>query len=129
MFKPSLLSIFHPSLTFRLLLIIAFLALITLGSAFGVYDSMIHNNPEETFQSFIRMLLYGIPAYGLLKLKRWARLLEMAIAAICVILGFILMIAANMVVGIILIVLHGLILLYLSSKECRQVFGLTSKNN
>ncbi|MGL5514177.1 MAG: hypothetical protein ACRDBM_13200, partial [Sporomusa sp.] len=72
-------------------------------------------------------LLYAVPAIGLLKLKRWARLLELVISIIFVIIGFIVMFGHNMTMGVITLVPHGLIAIYLLSDDCRRAFGLISK--
>ncbi|HWR40430.1 MAG TPA: hypothetical protein VN611_13100 [Patescibacteria group bacterium] len=124
--QTSWLSFLHPDLTFRLVLIAGFLSLITLSSLVGIYDGLARNDTAEALQSLFRALLYGIPAYGILKLKAWARIMELVIAIFCVVLGFILMFSVNMTFGVIMVVIHGLIAIYLLSEECRRAFGLTS---
>ena len=126
--RSSLLSFLHPALTFRLLLIVGFLALITLSSLFGIYDGFSRSDSSEMLQSLLRAALYGLPAYGILRLKPWARIMELAVAVFCVILGFFLMFSVNLSLGVILVVIHGLIALYLLSAECRQAFGLLPVN-
>jgi len=121
--KPLLRSFFPPALTTRLMLVAFFLLLIAFGYAFGIYDGLIHNNLNAAFNSFIAVLLYAVPALGLLKLKRWARLFELGLSILFVILGFIIMFGYNMTMGVITIVPHGLIAVYLLSKDCRKAYG------
>ncbi|MDF2570709.1 MAG: hypothetical protein K0R55_2313 [Sporomusa sp.] len=125
--KPSWWSFLHPDLTFRLLFIIGFLLLVAIGYVFGVYNGLVQNNPSATLNAAVAVLLYAVPAVGLLKLKRWARLFELALSMVFVIIGFIVMFGYNMTMGVITIVPHGLIAMYLLSNDCRRAFGLISK--
>lgn len=125
--KPVWWSFFHPDLTLRLIVIIAFLFILAIGNVFGIYDGLVHNNPTATFNSFVAFLLYVIPAIGLLQLKRWARLFELVLSIIFVIIGFIVMFGYNMTMGIITLVPHGLIAIYLLTDDCRRAFGLIKK--
>ncbi len=125
--KPAWWSFFHPDLTLRLLLVSCFLLLIAIGNAFGIYDGLMHNNPAAAFYSFAACLLYAIPAIGLLKLKRWARLVELGLSILFVILGFIVMFGYNMTMGLMTIVPHGLVAIYLLTDDCRRAFGLIVK--
>lgn len=127
--KPSWWSAFHPDLTLRLIIIIVFLLLIALGNAFGIYDGLVNNDTTAALNSFAALLLYAVPALGLLKLKRWARLLEIAISVLFVVIGFVVMFGYNMTMGIITIVPHGLIAMYLLSDDCRRAFGLLAKRD
>lgn len=122
--KPLLRSLVHPALTLGLIIIIIFLFIIALGYAFGIYDGLVHNNLSGALNSFIAVLLYAIPAFGLLRLKRWARLFELVLSILFVIIGLVVMFSYNMTMGIITLVPHGLIAIYLLSKNCRQAFGL-----
>ncbi|WP_371371192.1 hypothetical protein [Sporomusa aerivorans] len=125
--KPSWRSFIHPDLTLRLMFVVIFLLLIALGNAFGVYDGLVHNNIPAAFYAFAAFLLYTVPALGLLKLKRWARLFELVISILFVVLGFIIMFSYNMTMGLMTIVPHGLIAIYLLSDDCRRAFGLITK--
>lgn len=117
-------TFFPPALTGRLIIIVIFLFITAIGNAFGVYDALVNNNLNAAFNSLVAVLLYLIPAIGLLKLKRWARMFELGLSILLVILGIILMATFNMTFGVITIVPHGLIAIYLLSKDCRQAFGL-----
>ncbi|CVK17581.1 hypothetical protein [Sporomusa sphaeroides] len=127
--KPSLWSMLHPDLTARLLIVIIFLLLIAVGYAFGIYDGLVHNDTTAALNSFAALLLYAIPAFGLLKLKRWARMVELVLSIVFVIIGFIVMFGYSMTMGIITIVPHGLIAMYLLSDDCRRAFGLLAKRD
>lgn len=121
--KPLLRSFFPPALTARLMLVAFFLLLIAFGYAFGIYDGLIHNNLNAALNSLIATLLYAVPALGLLRLKRWARLFELGLSILFVILGFVIMFGYNMTMGVLTIVPHGIIAIYLLSKDCRKAFG------
>lgn len=125
--RPRWWSFLHPDLTVRLLLVIGFLLLVAIGYAFGVYDGLVHGNLPAAFNAFVALLLYAVPAAGLLKLKRWARMFELVLSFIFVIIGFIVMFGYNMTMGVMTIVPHGLIGMYLLSDDCRRTFGLISK--
>ncbi|WP_425060928.1 hypothetical protein SCACP_16890 [Sporomusa carbonis] len=125
--RPSWWSFLHPDLTLRLLLIIGFLLLIAIGYGFGIYDGLLRNNFPEALSSLAASLLYAIPAFGLLKLKRWARLFELVLSSIFVIIGLIVMLGYNITMGVLTIVPHGLIAVYLLSDECRRAFRLIKK--
>ncbi|MDF2875803.1 hypothetical protein [Sporomusa sp.] len=125
--RPTWWSFLHPDLTIRLLFIIAFLLLVAIGYAFGVYDGIVQKNLQAALNSLGALLLYAVPALGLLKLKRWARLFELVLSFIFVVIGFIIMFGHNMTMGVITIVPHGLIGMYLLSDDCRRAFGLINK--
>lgn len=125
--KPSLWSFLHPDLTLRLLIVVAFLLLIAIGYSFGIYDGLLHDDFTAAFNSFLAFLLYAIPAFGLLRLKRWARLFELLLSIIFVVIGFVIMFGYNMTMGIMTLVPHGLIAIYLLSNDCRGAFGLVKK--
>lgn len=125
--KPAWWSFIHPDLTLRLLIVVMFLLLIAIGYAFGIYDGLSKNDTTAALNSFAALLLYAIPAFGLLKLKRWARLFELILSIIFVVIGFIVMFGYNMTMGVITVVPHGLIAIYLLSNDCRRAFGFISK--
>ena len=125
--RPRWWSFLHPDLTGRLLLVIGFLLVVAIGYAFGVYTSATQGNLPAALNAFVALLLYAVPAVGLLKLKRWARMFELILSFLFVIIGFIIMFGYNMTMGVMTIVPHGLIGMYLLSEDCRRTFGLLSK--
>ena len=116
----------NPKLTLRLLIIIVFLALTAIGNAFGMYESITKQNFPEALNSACSVLIYAIPVYGLVKLKRWARMLELILSALLVILGLILLSSYSIVIGSFITITHGLIAGYLLTSECKRAFGLIS---
>lgn len=122
----SFWSLLHPNLTFRLLLIIIFLSLVAIGNAFAIYDSVIKQDTAALLYAFISTLIYAVPAYGLFKLKPWARLMELILSVIMVILGIVMVLFESFITGIFIIVTHGLIASYLVSKECKRALNLVS---
>lgn len=115
-----------PNLTWRLLVIIVFLGLIALGNIFSAYDRIINNDMMTALYASISVLFYVIPAYGLFKLKTWARTFELIFSFILVALGFIMLIFDSLISGLFIITTHGLVALYLLSNECKQALGLKS---
>lgn len=122
----SFWSLLHPNLTFRLLIIIIFLSFVALGNAFGVYDSIIKHDTSALLYALVSTVLYAVPAYGLFKLKSWARLLELVLSVIMVALGVVMVLFESFITGIFIIVTHGLIASYLVSKECKRALNLIS---
>ena len=133
--RPSWLAIFHPKLTLGLIFIVAFLAFIAVTSAFGVYDSIVNQDQGEAMQSLFRTLLYGIPAYGIMRMKKWARLVELILSIFLVVLGGFIIVAyflgtnenVLLIMGALILIIHGSIAKYLLSAKCRQAFGIESK--
>jgi hypothetical protein len=133
--RPSWLAIFHPQLTMGLIFIVIVLALVAISSAFGVYDSIVNQNQAEIIQSGFRMLLYGIPAYGIMRMKKWARLFELLLSIFLVVLAGFLIIAyfsgtnenVLLIMGALILIIHGSIAKYLLSAKCKQAFGLAIK--
>ncbi|MGI6092331.1 MAG: hypothetical protein GX348_06555 [Veillonellaceae bacterium] len=120
----SFWSKLNPNLTFRLLLIIIFLILIAVGNAFSVYDSLIKQDITTASYSFISILLYIIPAYGLFKLRNWARRFELVFSFILIGLGIIMLLFDSVISGLFIITTHGLIAMYLLSSECKRALGI-----
>jgi len=115
-----------PNLTWKLLVIIVFLGLIALGNIFSAYDRIINNDMMTALYASISVLFYLIPAYGLFKLKAWARTFELIFSFILVALGFVMLIFDSLISGLFIITTHGLVALYLLSNECKQAFVLKS---
>lgn len=123
----SFWSKLNPNMTFRLLLIIIFLVLIAIGNAFSTYDSITNQDTTTASYSFISILLYAIPAYGLFKLKTWARTFELAFSFLLLVLGIIMLLFDSIISGIFIIATHGLIAMYLVTNECKNALGIKKK--
>jgi hypothetical protein len=119
---PSWLSFLHPNLTPRLVLVSFFLSLIAIGNLFGVYDGLTKQDNNAALTSLLAALLYGIPAYGLLRLKPWARLTELTLSILFALLGVVMALFDNIGIGIFVIIAHGWIAWYLQTDECKKVF-------
>jgi hypothetical protein len=76
---------------------------------------------ELLFQILL-VFMYIVSAYGLLKLRNWARIMGITISILAVFLGFITMFAINLGIGAFIIVTHGLTALYLLKTECRNIY-------
>lgn len=116
------LSFLHPNVTLRIIIIAVFLTLIAIGNAFGIYDNWITGNTLNFFTSIIATLLYAVPAYGLFRLKSWARVTVLCLSLVFVAMGCIIALFANIAIGLFTIVFHGLIAAYMTSRECKQAF-------
>ena len=120
-----------PQITLPLFIIIGFLFLIGLGNIFGLYQSLATGGISSIFVSLLSVLLYVLPAYGLLKLNRWARLFEIALSFFLVILGLIMIftgladrsLLATATQGTFIVVIHGTVAAYLLTESCRRAFG------
>ena len=118
-------SVFHHNVTLPLIAIIAYLFLIAIANLIATYHSISTEQDLITAGgSIISVVLYALPAYGLMKLKRWARLMELSISLLSVGLGIVLMLAGMLGSGVLIIIPHGLIAIYLLSDKCRRAFGL-----
>lgn len=111
----------NPNLTFKMLSIILFLTLIAIGNTFSVYDNVLKQDKTTAFFSFLAVIFYIIPAYGLFKLKSWARKFELVFSFFLIVLGVIILLFESFIGGLFIIVTHGLIALYLLSKECKDI--------
>lgn len=133
--KPRWWSIFHPQLNLPLIGIAFTLMLIALGYLFGVYQMLVvERNLGAALVAVFSTLLYAVPAYGILRMKRWARFFEIVLSLLLVGLGMFMLFAgivsadkASMTQGIISIVVHGLIAVYLLTDHCRSAFGYIIK--
>ena len=122
--EKSILSNIKPNMTFRLLLIIFFLVLIALGNLVSVFECLKKNDVYGVILYVFVVLIYIIPAYGIFQLKPWARKIEIILSVISFIFGIIIMLLSSLGIGLLVMTIHGLILAYLLSKECRKAFGL-----
>lgn len=129
--QPKWWRTFNPNLTLSLLIIILFLVIIGIGNLFGVYQFLTEGNISGAMLAVFSTLLYFIPAYGLFKLKRWARFIELFLSLLLVGLGMILIFTGisnrelfNLATqGVIITVIHGAIAAYLLTDRCRKAFG------
>lgn len=120
--RPFWGRIFHPDLPGGLIAVIIFLMFIAFSNIFAIYGALVNHNIPEALGSALSILLYTIPAYGLLKMKRWARLFEIVFSMLLVGLGFVIMFTVNMGMGILIIITHGPVAIYLLTDRCRRVF-------
>lgn len=111
-----------PRISLRLIIIIGFLVSIGIGNAVGIYDAFIKNDVNAMALSGAACSLYFIPAYGLFHLKTWARNLELALSILLILFGILVLFFESIVVGMAIIIPHGLIGLYLLSRECKEIF-------
>lgn len=112
-----------PRISLRLIIIIGFLVSIGIGNAVGIYDAFIKNDVNAMALSGAACSLYFIPAYGLFHLKTWARNLELALSILLILFGILVLFFESIVVGMAIIIPHGLIGLYLLSRECKEIFS------
>lgn len=120
--RPSLLSVFDPRLNFPMMAIIVFLLFM---AARGVIDAVVcltAGQPLLAVHNLLSAFLYAVPAWGLMKVKRWARLFEIIWSVLMVLLGIFIMLQASLLAGIFIIVTHGIIGVYLLSDRCRRIF-------
>lgn len=115
-------KIFDPKLTLGLIIIIVYLFLVALGNLLAVYNTIVSHSYADLLPQALSVFLYVGPAYGMLKLKNWARITEIAISILAVILGFFIMFAVSLGSGVFIIVTHGLIAIYLLKTECATIF-------
>lgn len=120
-FRPSWLSLFDERLTLGLIVTITFMGILAAGNLIQVYQSFSAGHTLEALQNALSVVLYAVPAWGLMRVQRWARLFEIVWSVLMVLLG-IFLITQSIVAGAIIVITHGIIALYLLSKRCRKVF-------
>jgi len=121
--RPRWMTIFHPAVTWPLILIVGYLFLVAILNLLAAYNNFVTQSSfVMVFGNLISVLLYALPAYGLTKLKPWARFLELALSILSVISGIFLMLQGMLGMGVLTIVPHGLIAIYLLSDTCRKLF-------
>jgi hypothetical protein len=105
-----------------LLLVLALLVLNAFGNLFSAFVQLQTNNLSGAAIYIVTVALYLLPAYGLFKLKNWARLLQLTFSLIFVVQGAVVMISGYLFLGMVNVVLYGLTAIYLLSDECRHLF-------
>ena len=115
-------KIIHPGLSAGLIIIIIFLFISAAGNVFRIYDAVCANNNSDVLLYGAAAILYILPAIGLLRLKKWARILEIVYSGLMVILGIITFLTYSFAQGAFIIATHGLIAGYLLSGKCRKLF-------
>ena len=108
--------------TVKLLLIVAFLCLNALGNLITAFAQFGVQNMYGALIYLLTFVLYLVPAYGLYRLKKWARLLQLTFSILFVLQGLIVMLSGQLFLGMVNIVLYGLTAIYLLSEECRTLF-------
>jgi hypothetical protein len=120
--RPSWWGLIHPNLTGGLIAIVVFLLISAIGNFFKLYDAIVSQDYSSAAPVALAALLYAVPALGLLRLKRWARLFEIGFSVIMVVLGLIVAAFYLPVAGAFIIIPHGLVAYYLKSKKCYRLF-------
>ncbi|HMM21633.1 MAG TPA: hypothetical protein PKA10_13020 [Selenomonadales bacterium] len=120
-FRPSWLSLFDARLTLGLIVTITFMGILAAGNLIQLVQAFLAGNTLMALQNALSAILYAVPAWGLLKVQRWARLFEIIWSVLMVLLGIV-VITQSIVTGAIIVITHGMIALYLMSKKCRKVF-------
>jgi FtsH-binding integral membrane protein len=94
--------------------------------AAGYLLSSVFSLINQNFKAFVIFLViavvYAVPAYGLLELRRWAQRCQLILSIFMVISGVISMFSANRAIGASAVLLHGLIAIYLLSDSCQKLF-------
>lgn len=111
-----------PHLTWKLLLILAFLGINAISNVLTAFIQLQTGNLNNAIIFTVTAALYMLPAYGLYKLKKWARLMQMILSLIFLIQGIIMMVQGLLFMGMINVVLYGLTAIYLLGDECRNHF-------
>ncbi|MDR3592238.1 MAG: hypothetical protein P4N41_21475 [Negativicutes bacterium] len=119
--RPSWWGVLHPDLTGGLIAIIVFLLLSAIGNCFKLYSAIIDQDLYNASLTGLSAFLYVAPAFGLLRLKRWARFFEIGFSLLMIMLGIIVAFFLPVAGGFIIIT-HGLVAYYLWSKKCRRIF-------
>ena len=118
-------NIIHPDTTLPLLLIAGFFLLNACGFFFDAYYKLTEEGASTAMAiSLITGVRYAVPAAGLVRMKRWARLTEIILSIVAVVLGAVLFLAGAIGGGLFSILIHGLIIYYLFSEKCRRAFHL-----
>lgn len=128
MFWNRILAKLDPRMSFPLLLIVVFLCLVSVGSIVGAYTFLVKtpgaaNAGTLGLAMLIAAALNLTLAYGLFRIKPWARLGQLILSGIIYTKGMILFIFAGQhLPDLADLVIHGLIILYLMSRRCKTIF-------
>lgn len=107
-------------------MIAGFLLLNAIGRIFALYEAFGSNSLPEIGGLIAAIALYIAPAYGIIKLKKWARIFEIGFSIVMVVAGIITAVAANILQGAIIIITHGLVAKYLMSAKIKSLFEQAS---
>lgn len=112
-------------LTSPLILIILFLLIVAFGNLLGIYNGIKTGSHTILFLSTVSFFVYVVPACGLLFLKTWARYLEIFISLLTVFIfsPFLLLEGNNLFISILSLIIHGYIVFYLTSSQCKSLFA------
>ena len=99
------------------------------ANLFSSLSSLKGQNFQGFFVYLVIAAIYAVPAYGLLKLNRWARILQLVSSLFMVITGFISVFGGNRLVGAVAIVMHGMIAMYLLTEKCQLLFKSQSSKS
>lgn len=112
----------HQDVTNYLLVIAGFDFLVAAFFCVLSLIALLNGNLFGFFDGIVGALLFGLPAYGLLKLNRWARLFQLIASMLLLLLGLLMIYGKNMVFGPVLVIIFGLIAIYLLSEPCLRIF-------
>lgn len=121
-YRPFWFRLFDPRLTGGIIAIAFILALLSFSNIFALGSLIGQQNTNLLFYHVIAAVVYGLAAFGLLRVNRKARLLAIAITVISVLQGGITMLYINLLDGMVTVVIFGLFGIYLLSAKCRAVF-------
>jgi hypothetical protein len=128
--KPSLFarlfSKLDPRLTVGLIISCVFFLLIALSNTFSAYSALVEPNTHSAALRSFAVLLYAVPAMGILRLKRWARWLGVLLCTVASLLGVLTFVAISSSDGAFIVITHGSVLYCLLSKKTRAAFATQS---
>ena len=128
--RPSLFarlfSKLDPRLSVGLIISCVFFLLIALSNMFSAYSALVEPNIHSAAIRFFAVLLYAVPAIGILRMKRWARWLGIFLCTIAGLLGVLTFVAISNSDGAFIIITHGTVLFCLLSKKTRAAFATQS---
>lgn len=128
-YRPFWFSLFHPRLTGGIIAVAVFLALQMVANLFGLVATFGQQNFSGAALHLVAAALFGLPAYGLLKLNRRARLIAIVVCLLMMVQGGIAMLFISLFEGMLTVVLYGLAAIYLLSEKCRKVFFPPEEND
>jgi len=122
--KPAWVQRLNPNLTVGLVVVIGVLALLAaMNIITAVFYLFTGQPPAFALYNGLAAAIYAFTAHGLFRLKRWARFLQLFLSIMMLITGILTMLAQNMGQGIINVIIHGPIAIYLLTDDCRAAFG------